>query len=706
MTSRMIKGFSLFLTLMLLISFFPTLSVQAANSLQPAALQTSVPRFEPGDCAAFSLPVGFGQGRKLECGWLVTPELHEKPTGKTIRLGVVILRSLAANPPTDPLFMMQGGPGGSTLHDFPSFLAMGKLLQSERDIVLFDQRGTLFAEPKLSCSETQDLAIRTLDQNLSDAENLRLSNEAVAACRQRLQKEGVNLAAYTSVENAGDVDALRQALGYDQINLYGVSYGTLLALDVMRLYPQGLRSVILDSVVQPNDHFVNGIVNTDVRTLNLIFAGCAAQADCNRAYPNLEKVFYEQVDRLNKTPVHITLTDSTNGGKTAPALLNGDTLMNVLFYTLYVTDFIPVIPQVIYDVRAGDYSFIERIYSQVVYDFSISDGMYYSVNCADYQNEPAPAAGDFQLPPEMEKLRALSVQNFYDSCKTWSVPLQDPQADQPVKSDIPTLVMSGAFDPATPPANADEVMKTLGRAFRVNFPAGAHGEALGNACGERILQEFVQDPSRQPDTACISPQSPQFITKSSIVRLPKLISLLNLEGTSVPEGLLLLVGLLFLLTCLLAYPLAWVIRMIRGRKPAQSPYPVYDPANPASSQAAAAGTRQPSRPAVWRFAPWLAILAAGGLAVFMGILLVILFGMIANNDNLLLFGLPGSSRPLFILPILVLLTLLAMLLVTFMAWVRRWGSVWGRLYFTLLTLAGLACVFVLALWGMLTALVA
>ncbi len=200
-----------------ILALIMAVGVLPAQSEPVYAFQGEVPRFEPGSCP-FDIPSALTQVRTVNCGYLVVPEFYEKPQGSTIRLGVAILKSrTGGSVPSDPLVMMQGGPGGSTLHDFPQILLTSNLLRITRDIILFDQRGTLYSQPKLNCTEIQDLTLQTLDENLSDAENLRLTLQAMTACRSRLLKEGVDLAAYNTIESAGDVNSLRKALGYNQI---------------------------------------------------------------------------------------------------------------------------------------------------------------------------------------------------------------------------------------------------------------------------------------------------------------------------------------------------------------------------------------------------------------------------------------------------------------------------------------------------------
>ena len=248
-----------------------SLPITGASSKQP-------PYFEPSVCM-IDLPSGYEIEKRVECGYLVVPETHSQPQGKTIRLAVVILKSISSNPRPDPLIMMQGGPGGSTIYTYAERLLSGSRLLADRDIILFDQRGTLYSQPALTCPEIFDLTIQTLNQNLSTEESLRLYEKATLACRERLSASGINLSAYNSFENAADVADLRNALNYPEVNLYGVSYGTLLALHVMRFHPQGIRSVILDGVVPPQVNFLLEAPHTQDQAFTHLFEACAKDKD-------------------------------------------------------------------------------------------------------------------------------------------------------------------------------------------------------------------------------------------------------------------------------------------------------------------------------------------------------------------------------------------------------------------------------------------
>src|SRR5207237_7170740 len=211
---------------------------------------------------------------------------------RTIRLAVAICKSPRPHPAPDPFVFLQGGPGGAIIDDLGSQITRQKRITdypADRDLILIDQRGTGLSQPSLACKETTTLDYRTLGQQLSPQRQADLWVQAAQQCRARLVASGINLNAYTSLADAADVAALRGALGYPALNLYGVSYGTRLALTVMRTHPQGLRSVILDSVDPPDVNAVTGPLASSARAFAVLFQGCAADPACNAAFPHLQQ---------------------------------------------------------------------------------------------------------------------------------------------------------------------------------------------------------------------------------------------------------------------------------------------------------------------------------------------------------------------------------------------------------------------------------
>jgi pimeloyl-ACP methyl ester carboxylesterase len=645
-----------------------------------AAAIPQINTFEQTDCM-FTLPEGIQEGVDVICGYVTVPEQHAVPDGPTIKLAVAIIKSKETPAAADPIFFAQGGPGGSTIDAYAApFLDSSNRLRAGRDLVLFDQRGAYYSKPNLVCTEIMDLTIKTLDQNLSSEESDKMFMQALRDCQARLSTEGINLSAYNSLENAADIDSIRSALGYEQINLYGVSYGTLLALHTMRLYPAMLRSVVIDSVVPTQRNFVLEAPRTEDRAFTTLFEGCKADEHCNRAYPDLEEVFFNLVDQFNKTPAKITLTDPTSQ-KTYPAILNGDGFQASIFQMLYSSEIIPMLPRLIYAARDGNFTVFELFYSLLTFDYTMSYGMYYSVICAedaDFNLSDYDLSG---LRPQIVESEADSAEFLLDTCQMWDVDYLGPQLDEPVQSDIPTLILTGDYDPITPPDYARQAAETLPNSTLVEFPDGGHGELTSSDCADEIFLQFIADPNTRPDTSCLAKHAKvKFYHNRNMLFLDSPRRLLNLQGSSVAELIVFGFCLFLCLSAFILYPVNWLTKLF-------------------SKKAEAA-----SQPFFYKLFPWAAVLNAATLLVFFVGFAAGGLIMALNNDMRFLLGFPVIWLPLFLLPPASFFLSAALLSGNIAAWVKRCGSTAGRLYGALLVLASCGAVIVLMRWGVVSVL--
>ncbi len=487
----------------------PTTSATSAPASQ-ASYERASCKFEEPD------------GVEVECGYLIVPEDRSSDDGKTIRLHVAVFKSQSDTPEPDPIVYLEGGPGGNALEGVPLiFEDRFATFLDKRDLIMFDQRGTGYSEPALDCPEIIKLQNDTLTEDIRIPEGEKLGAEALLACRDRLVSEGVNLAAYTSAENAADLNDLRIALGYEQWNLYGISYGTRLALTEMRDFPEGVRSAILDSSYPLETNlFVDIPANAD-RAFTTFFEGCAKDSACNTAYPNLESDFYKLVDKLNATPVTVPVTNYLTNEE-SQLLLNGDSLFSILFGALYVTDYIPLLPKAIGDALNSDnYTFLAALaFDDVIQAEFFSNGMYYSVECAEEYPFGTPQAyqnADQSFPEQRDAFDSSSIVTI---CGAWGSDKPDPRENQPITSDIPSLVLSGEYDPITPPAYNRQVAQSLNNSFLFEFPGLGHGVSNDTECPLGITKAFLDNPSREPDASCIEEMTgPQFVAPDGPITL-------------------------------------------------------------------------------------------------------------------------------------------------------------------------------------------
>jgi pimeloyl-ACP methyl ester carboxylesterase len=403
----------------------------------------------------------------------------------------VAVYSKAEKPARDPLFFLAGGPGDAAIDVVRLFWSAFSALLDQRSLVVIDQRGTGHSEPSLDCPE----------RNL-------------AACRARLVRQGINLSSYTTTENAADVNDVRLALGYQRVDLLGGSYGTLLAQAVMRDYPATVRSAILDSPAPLQEIVELELMRQFEPGLQVLFDACRADVACNNDYPKLRETFYQLADRLNTAPIEVRVAGGANGPERS-FTLTGSQFGFVIWQSLYHSEAIPHLPRIIFDTASGDNGRLARLIEKSRPPDVRSEGMQQSIECT----EMAP----FMKPHEMQEaanrispvLRAAAVNQFgniFEKCKMWDVMPVNARAKQPLRSNTPVLLLSGAFDPATPPSSARWTAETLTQHYLFTFPDSGHGVFRTSACARAVIAAFLAEPGQSPRVPCVTRLvGPQFV---------------------------------------------------------------------------------------------------------------------------------------------------------------------------------------------------
>jgi pimeloyl-ACP methyl ester carboxylesterase len=340
-----------------------------------------------------------------------------------------------------------------------------------------------------------------------------LDNETLQACHSRLVKSGINLNAFTTLENAADVHDLIRALGYRQVNLESVSYGTRLALTVMRLYPADLRSVILNSVLPPQVNAFTSIPQAARRAFDVLFQGCAANPSCNATYPHLQAVFYQLIADLNTTPITFQATPPLSG---VPVTVHftGNGFVLWLRESLYHTDLIPQLPRVIFHMRQHDYTQFASIYGNLI-DTPESIGLFYSVTCGEdmaYTTQHALETSVQGLPSQIQPALLDFGLYRFSICQFWGMKPVPAVQKEPVMSTIPTLILQGEYDPVTPPANGMLAAQTLSKSYFFLFPGVGHTVSSPYNCPKDVMKAFLENPTEKPDASCISRMPEPFFT--------------------------------------------------------------------------------------------------------------------------------------------------------------------------------------------------
>ncbi len=462
-----------------------------------------LPRWEPAACM-FPLPDGQREGRTVECGYVVVPEVHGKPDGATMRLAVARFYSSTTATAPDPTLYLAGGPGQAGLRA-GVLRTLVPIFTVGRQFVVFDQRGTGNSEPSLSCPEVTEQDRRDSGRLLSAQERAESGIAAVDACRDRLA-QSTNLAAFSTTESAADVNDIRTALGYDRVNLLGVSYGTRLALTVQRDFPQIVRSVILDSVVPPTvDQYAQYTPSFD-RALRLLFAQCAADALCKRQYPAFAADFSQVVQRLNRQPVTVSVTDRDTSAK-RDAVITGDRLVSFIHDVLYIGGASGTIPALISQLKNGRTDQLALLLG-VFSSQDVGVGMAYAVRCNEYvpfSSAESVTGATLGVLPEVVAARLPGELAIFRLCEKWHVRPVDPRDGQPVVSNLPALILASANDPTTPPAFGQAAAVTLSQSVYVETPGIGHIVLTnGGQCAAGIAQRFLDDPATKPDTSCVA----------------------------------------------------------------------------------------------------------------------------------------------------------------------------------------------------------
>ncbi len=498
-----------------LVSCVPSIPTPSSSNEQ----QSSEPRLIPATCP-MSLPEQYIEGKNIECSYLLVKENRADPNSRDLLLAVARVKSSDPHPAPDPLIMLQGGPGGGVLSELDFFASAAgiKKESGKRDLILIDQRGTGYSAPPMKCNEEFAVQDAQIEQNIPTAKALQQGDEAVKECRTRLSSQlHIDLNEYTSLTNANDIHDLITALKVPQADLYGVSYGTRLALEVMRSFPQQVRSVILDSTVPSQTNIFEDDPNVVARVYRTMFDDCAAEPTCAKAHPQLEQRFWTFVAKAQKTPVIMPIQDPNTQKMYNKAVVNGTSFEQTFWEFFYITSLIPNIPSIMEQVMQGDTKKFALYYGFLNLDHSVNTGMYRSVECNENETRFSSAhleANIKQLDPSVQQDNTLSAEDLaLAQCKIWNVKPEATDLAQPVKSSIPTLIMEGKYDPITPPAYGMAAAKTLVKSYQFLAPSTGHGVYLsGQACPVQVGEAFLQNPAQAPDTSCAQkmPARPDF----------------------------------------------------------------------------------------------------------------------------------------------------------------------------------------------------
>lgn len=441
-----------------------------------------------------------------ECGYVSVPENRSRKTGRSIRLFVMRERRRGPDIQPEPVFYLTGGPGEKAA---PSTDQKDRF--ADRDFVIFDQRGIGYSKPALECPE-----ITRINRGTESIEAFgERKYQLLKSCGQRYRQSGIDLGAYNATESAADIEAVRQALGYKKINLVGVSYGTRLAQEYMRGYSAHLRAVVLDSVLPASVDRAAEMPRSAEAALQETFKACNEDETCSQNYPDVSMRYLELVRHLDEAG-----GDVDEG--TAPMLV--EDLLNYSFRALYRPHDLGNLPRLFYQLHNGEMK------ARVKYinttgsrdgrtDLSriVSWGAFYAVECRGeiaFSSAEALAQTYAELPHwqrTMAIMPDIASPRMRDLCRDWGLTEPSGRENEPVSSNVPTLLMSGRFDPVTPPRFLPIASQKLKQAYSFTLPL-SHSLLRTSSCAAGLALDFIFDPSQEPYNECLDFETFEWFT--------------------------------------------------------------------------------------------------------------------------------------------------------------------------------------------------
>lgn len=419
-------------------------------------------------------------GTKARCGTMLRPADPADPDSPEIGIRVAVVPALNLTPETDPVVPIAGGPGQGSVEFYLLVRNAFEHLRRDRDILLIDQRGT-GESARMDCPLDDDQLLFESEVSPDDTMTY------IAQCLSELPHDPRY---FTTSVAVTDIEAIREALGYTALNLYGVSYGTRVAQHFARQYPESTRTVVIDGVVPPQISLGPEIATESQKAVDNILARCAADAACNERFPHIASTFDRVVAELREAPVEVTVPHP-NTGRPERLSFGPGKFAGAVRLLVYSPNTIALLPLFIHEAGQGNYGPLAAQFMLTALQMqdALAIGMHNAVMCTedvpfldtttiDHDSIAASYMGSFQL----EMLEAM--------CSVWPAGPIDAEFKVPLASDIPFLLLSGDADPITPPRYAEMAAVDLGNAAHLVGKDQGHGQ-ITVGCMGRIVADFV-----------------------------------------------------------------------------------------------------------------------------------------------------------------------------------------------------------------------
>lgn len=467
-----------------ILALFATL--QAASTTQPVVAKTTV---ELKPCK----PQGIEGDAK--CGTLEVFENRATQEDRKIKINILVLPASGQQREPDPLFYFAGGPGSAATEDAPGIAPLLASVRQRRDLVFVDQRGTGQSNP-LNCELFNSADPQSFLGSFFPLDDVR-------KCREQLEPKA-DLTLYTTNIAMDDLDDVRAALGYEQINLYGGSYGTRAALVYLRRHPKHVRTVILHGVAPTNQFMPRSFPQDAERALQGVLSECEADEACRKAFPQVKVDAQRVLEQLLQSPAQAEV-QLPQSKERVTVKLNRNLAAEAVRYMMYSPIGAGRVPLFLHLAAEGNY--VPLAQAALFYRQNLvatgSNGMYLSVTCAE--DLPFVKAEDAKRIGTNTFLGSYRYDQQNAACELWPRAMIDSKYAEPVRSDKPVLIMTGEWDPVTPPSQGDAVAKTLPNSLHVVVNDGAHGLSglQGIECLDRLMTQFVERGTvKDLDTSC------------------------------------------------------------------------------------------------------------------------------------------------------------------------------------------------------------
>jgi len=433
---------------------------------------------------------------KAKCGTYEVYENRATKNGRKISLKIVLVPATGDKREPEPLVYFAGGPGGSATEDAAGIAQAFPQILAHRDLLFVDQRGTGGSHP-LDCKFYDPADLQTYLGYFFPLDDVR-------KCREQLETNS-DLKLYTTTIAADDMDEVRAALGYERLNLFGGSYGTRAALTYLKRHPQHVRAAMLQGV-SPTNHFMpSDFPMQTERALQGVLSECLADKVCSEAFPNIKDETKSVLAELIKGPVEVEIQKPRSNDR-VKVKLSRDLAAEAIRYMLYSPVPASRVPLILHLASQGNYAPLAR--TAIQYRTNLvsggSNGMYLSVTCAE--DLPWIKAGEGERMAANTFLGDYRLRQQREACTLWPRAEIERDYAQPVKSDVPVLILTGQWDPVTPPANGERAAKTLTNSLNIVVPSGAHGlDGLeGMDCIDKLIVEFIErGTTKGLDTSCV-----------------------------------------------------------------------------------------------------------------------------------------------------------------------------------------------------------